>query len=337
MDFKRFFNIKRTKMVDEAAFNHTPMPIIKTVGIFVLVFIIAQLFTSFLVSIPTVIYLFASGDVLEISNAYISGLISEDEYVNSMALLTENLPIWLTLVSLFLYVGIIVVAVYYCVKKEKRTLASMGIRRGNIALEYLFGALIGAIMLSLSLLIPYLCGLVSFEVNPEGFSLVLVLFFLAFVVQGASEEILVRGYFMVSLARDTKVSVAVAISSCAFALLHLGNAGLSPIALINIALMGAFLGIYVFKRGNLWGACAIHTAWNFVQGNIFGIKVSGMGNLPSLLKMVSKSDLTLLTGGEFGIEGSLCSTLVILIFIVLVLLVPQNKNETSEVEVEYFA
>ena len=30
----------------------------------------------------------------------------------------------------------------------------------------------------------------------------------------------------------------------------------------------------MFKRGNIWGACAIHSFWNFAQGNIFGSYVA---------------------------------------------------------------
>ena len=212
----------------------------------------------------------------------------------------------------------------------------MGLRKRNAPLEYLVGLGIGAVMFFLVLLIPCLTGMVKLTLNPEGFMPVILLYFVAFVIQGASEELLVRGYFMVSLARDTRASVAVVISSVAFGLLHLGNTGVSILSMINIILFGIILGIYVFKRGNLWGACAIHTAWNFLQGNIFGASVSGMSALPSVFVMEVNSSNALLTGGDFGFEGSILCTLVLLITLLLTALLKQNSEEITEARVEYF-
>lgn len=65
--------------------------------------------------------------------------------------------------------------------------------------------------------------------------------------------------------------VGIVVNSIVFALLHMANTGISLLALLNLFLFGVFMSVYMVRRGNLWGACAIHAVWNFVQGNVFGL------------------------------------------------------------------
>lgn len=79
------------------------------------------------------------------------------------------------------------------------------------------------------------------------------------------------------------------------------------------------------------GAAAIHSAWNFVQGNVFGVSVSGTGSAPSLLGTVLSDAGTIWNGGAFGLEGGLCVTVVTLLAIAAVIfLLPTNKDEVSQ-------
>ena len=66
--------------------------------------------------------------------------------------------------------------------------------------------------------------------------------------------------------------------------------------------------LLVLKDGNLWGAFGFHTAWNLLQGNVFGISISGNTMDVSLFKTVIQTD-TIWSGGAFGLEGSLLTTL----------------------------
>lgn len=97
--------------------------------------------------------------------------------------------------------------------------------------------------------------------------------------------------------------MALLISSILFSLFHAANANIGIIALINIFVAGFLLGInYVFTR-NIWFAVFLHFSWNFFQGPVFGYEVSGT-NMSSLLQQTLKGP-DLLTGGDFGFEGSL--------------------------------
>ena len=141
--------------------------------------------------------------------------------------------------------------------------------------------------------------------------------FLGFLVQGFSEELLCRGCFMLSVARKNSVAAGILCNALVFAALHLLNSGIGPLPIVNLFLFGVLASLYYLWRGNLWGIAAFHSMWNFTQGNIFGILVSGGDYGVSLLT----SELTgsaLINGGDFGMEGGLAVTAAMVIGIVLV-------------------
>ena len=101
---------------------------------------------------------------------------------------------------------------------------------------------------------------------------------------------------------------------------------MSVLAFLNTALFGVFISLYMLRTDNIWGACAIHSIWNFAQGNLFGCLVSGMNVNSSLL--ISESDLAraVTNGGEFGPEGGLAVTIVLLIAVMCVVYIPTSKR-----------
>jgi len=105
--------------------------------------------------------------------------------------------------------------------------------------------------------------------------------------------------------------VAVILNALFFAALHLGNSGISALAFVNLTLFGVFASVYFIKRGNIWGIGAIHSIWNFVQGNFYGIKVSGMESSCSVFASAMTEGRDLIHGGAFGLEGGLAVTLVL--------------------------
>jgi membrane protease YdiL (CAAX protease family) len=218
----------------------------------------------------------------------------------------------MTLVSLFLTVITTGGALIYCLCIEKRSALSMGFRKGTFWRSYSKGFLIGTGLLLLCCGIGYILGGFTVSSVMTLTPAYGVLFLLGFVIQGSSEEVLLRGYFMMSLSNRCRTSWAVGISSVVFSLLHIANPGFGLLPFINISLFGMFMGLYVYREGDLWGACAIHSAWNFVQGNILGVQVSGTGALPTLWQFQPIEGKTLISGGAFGIEASIIVTAVLL-------------------------
>lgn len=129
----------------------------------------------------------------------------------------------------------------------------------------------------------------------------------------ASVEILCRGWLLpVSATKYSKI-VSVSISSIFFGLLHSANNHVSLISIFNLCLFGLFLSLYVILKGNIWGACGIHGAWNCVQGSVFGIEVSGEPMLSNSLVHVKTYGADWISGGKFGVEGSMITSIVLIV------------------------
>ncbi len=233
--------------------------------------------------------------------------------------------------QLFSTAVIIALTVVFCVCLERRSVSTMGLSLRRAPAHYGLGIAVGAAMFALAYLICALLG----ALRPVGISRgaspsMLILLFLGYVIQGASEEILMRGFLMLSLARRYSIRLAVFASSVFFALMHIGNSGVTVIGILNIFLFGIFASLYTLRSASLVGACAIHTAWNFVQGHLFGCSVSGFVSSDSLLLTeVSKNGLKT-SGGAFGPEGGLAVTLVLLLALLAVCLLPSRKKESGE-------
>ena len=222
----------------------------------------------------------------------------------------------------------------FCRYLQKRSPGSLGFRKIHALPEYLFGMLIGTFLIALSVALCRATGALTFA--PRSFQTgKWLLFLLGYTIQGMSEEVLCRGYFLFSVARNNAIGWGIFLNSICFSVLHFANPGFTPLAFFNIFLFGIFVSFYVLWRGNLWGACAIHSIWNFCQGNLFGISVSGTGAGVSPLSADPAEAKRILHGGAFGIEGGLAITIVLLLAIAAVWLL-YRKKECGENRTERF-
>ena len=103
---------------------------------------------------------------------------------------------------------------------------------------------------------------------------------------------------------------ALVASALLFSAMHLGNDNTSLLSTANIFLARIMLGIYTIHKGNLWFPIAMHFTWNFFQGPILGFEVSGTKMESVVNQKVSGNPL--ITGGEFGFEGSLLLTIMMI-------------------------
>ena len=130
------------------------------------------------------------------------------------------------------------------------------------------------------------------------------------------EELLFRGYAMQKLATRWP-RFAVGFMAAVFALLHLGNEAVSVLAIANIFVAGVLLGLTWLVTGRLWFAIGLHLIWNLLSGPILGYNVSGYESRRTVWR-TSGSGAPILTGGGFGIEGSIWMLLVELLAVALV-------------------
>ena len=234
------------------------------------------------------------------------------------------------LITLFSF-AFISLLIFFRVKViEKRSLSSIGFNKNNWLKKYSLGFLIGLVMMSIIVLILLLFGYITVEKNPiqpvgvSAISSVLVILF-GWIIQGATEEIVTRGWLLNVLSSKYNIGFGLLISSTLFGLMHLTNPNVNYIAVINIILVGLFYGLYVIKTNDLWSVCGMHSAWNFAQGNIFGFEVSGLDISVGTLIDLNLVENDFITGGVFGPEASIVATFVLLLSIIILLFI-NNTN-----------
>jgi hypothetical protein len=204
---------------------------------------------------------------------------------------------------------------------ERRNLATIGLEGEGSPGKYLRGFALGAAMIGVSAGIPAALGFYRLEANggqPLGLAALggVALMGAGWLVQGAAEEALARGFLFPLLSVRWGWKAGLIVSSAVFALLHLFNDHLNDIAFLNLALFGVFTALYAQREGSLWGVCALHTAWNWVQGNWLGLEVSGNALYTGALLDLQAVGPDVFTGGAFGPEGGIVVTLVLCLGII---------------------
>lgn len=125
------------------------------------------------------------------------------------------------------------------------------------------------------------------------------------------EELLFRGYPFQKLWRRRRW-FAVLFVSALFALSHAFNDSVTPLALANVFLGGVILSLAYGIYERLWLPIGLHLGWNLMSGPVLGYSVSGWIPDASLVRTEGYG-VELLTGGGFGIEGSVLMTAVELV------------------------
>lgn len=226
-----------------------------------------------------------------------------------------------------------IVSLFCCRCIEMRHVRSMGVRKRKIIPHYFTGLGVGAILMTSITLLTVISGANSISLCSNIHFKIIALYLFGFFIQGMSEEFIFRGYLMSSLgSRNT--ALAIVVNSVAFGIVHGLNPGLTPLAMVNLILFGFFASLYVILFDDIWGACAIHSVWNFMQGNIYGISVSGSGESESVFRVDQQSSHGFLTGGTFGIEGSIFTTIVLLTATAVVFYAVKRKFSIEETATE---
>jgi CAAX protease family protein len=134
------------------------------------------------------------------------------------------------------------------------------------------------------------------------------------------EELLFRGILFRIMEERLGTVISLLVSMVLFGATHLVNPNATLWGALSISLTGGIMlaSAYVVTR-SLWLPIGLHFAWNFSQGGIFGVAVSGSDTASEGLLSTALSGPSLLTGGTFGPEASLLALLVCALPTVLLL------------------
>lgn len=256
------------------------------------------------------------------------------DFKQTMELL-QNMPGWLTAVMLLGEIGLILASFIVGCGLQKRTARSMGFTTHRLIPSYLLGMLYGALAMGAAYGICLLTGAVHCLGldSPDSVGY-LALFFAGYMVQGLAEEVVFRGYFMVSVARRYSVGSGIFLSALMFAMMHGANDGITTWAYLNLFLFGVLSSLVFLATENIWMVGALHSVWNFVQGNVFGIRVSGTSQTVSILGSEISEPLYFLNGGKFGLEGGIAVTLVLAAAIGITLAVLDRQGKWTKTRPE---
>lgn len=217
----------------------------------------------------------------------------------------------------------LVITILYCKLIEKRSLESMGIVKKKIAKSCFLGTGIAIILLGSIFILCIISRSVVYYGKNDNINIVLILSYLGgFIIQSSMEEIMCRGFLMNSLLDKISINKAILISSVIFALPHFSalfqhNMLARIVGIVNLLLFSIVVSLLMIKYKNIWVSCAVHSAWNFILAIIIGINVSGSKNVSSVFKFNVNENMKLLNGGQYGIEGGLICTMVLILFVIV--------------------
>jgi membrane protease YdiL (CAAX protease family) len=196
---------------------------------------------------------------------------------------------------------------FYVRRIEKRALAELSIP--GMGRELGRGLLLGAALVALTFAVLAVLGAYQFKgVNAVGAAMLLPLAELLLV--GLTEEMMFRGVVFGVIQSWLGSRSAVVISALLFGLAHLPNEGISLLPVAVLVAYGVMQAALYMKTRRLWACIGTHIAWNYCLSTVFSSTVSGHAATDGLLRGELSGNV-LLTGGAFGLEGSLLVLLII--------------------------
>ncbi len=203
-------------------------------------------------------------------------------------------------------------------KVDRRAFRDYGLawQPGRLAL----GTLLGIALVSFVFLVQLRLGWITVgERLHNRYDVPFVVGWIGFAMRYGSvavfEELFHRGFLITNLSEGLggerpRRGLGCLVAALIFGLLHLTNENATAVGALNVTLLGLLFGMIYLWTGTLSLAIGLHFGWNFALGPVFGLPVSGYEPRVSLL-LSTTSDAELWTGGTFGPEGGLLTTIVL--------------------------
>jgi hypothetical protein len=245
----------------------------------------------------------------------------------------DDFSTWRSTLGFFIIDAILVLGACVALRFiDRRPIALLGLSvTRRCARELALGACLGAGAIVVSCVSMWAAG--ALVVTPgtahETWSVGLMWYTAAFLVAAACEELIMRGYPFQAVVEGLGTPLAVLVFGLVFGLGHMTNSGFSAVGLATTSISGVMMSVAYLRTRSLWLPIALHFSWNWTQGCLWGMNVSGLVVTSSFLK-TTPAGTALLNGGDFGAEGSVI-TLVVGIALTLSIwkapwLTPSEKN-----------
>jgi membrane protease YdiL (CAAX protease family) len=160
-------------------------------------------------------------------------------------------------------------------------------------------------------IITILAALGSYHILGMDSVAVLVKPFAEMAMVAVVEEILFRGVLFRIPERSLGSWAALVISSAIFALAHVPNAGVTVLAVAATVLAGVVFAAAYMATRRLWLPVGLHFGWNYISDAVFSVPTSGQAAKGLLHGQLSGP--VWLSGGEYGVEGSVLTVVAMLV------------------------
>ncbi|MBQ5396115.1 MAG: CPBP family intramembrane metalloprotease [Alistipes sp.] len=208
----------------------------------------------------------------------------------------------------------VLIVLMYVRYGEKRTISSLGFTPKNWIKSYLQGALIGVLLIAGVAVLSILFGEIEFVGLSKSYSLVALVATSLLSIVNVREELIFRGWFLTTPYSVDNPAKAIVWSSIVFGLIHCGNPNVTALSIVNLILFSVLLSEIFLICKNIWVVAAIHTVWNFLQGKILGLPVSGSKSNTRLLDFnIAPNSLT----DGFGLEGNVFTLIILVVAIAI--------------------
>lgn len=209
---------------------------------------------------------------------------------------------------LYSYIFSAVILLFFVKYFEKTTFEYFGFSKEN----YLDAVKVGA-----GLAIFSIVGIVAILLMSDNLSLslskdlkigIIIILIILVLIQGFLEEVVFRGYLMTRLAAKKGKWIAIILSSIFYLVFRMSNPSTSKLDLINIFLISIVMSLLYWYFDNILVIAIFHAFWNCISGVVFGFNISGIKVSDTIFTVEAISDKQILTGGSYGIEGSIIAT-----------------------------
>lgn len=240
-------------------------------------------------------------------------------------------PSWVAVLAegLVYLMGVVGLTWAFCHFVDRTSLRSLGLQARGWLAKLATGWGLGTI---LQLLIFAALGIAGWltveraEWQPVDFSVSII----SWLIISFNEELAFRGYILQRLAQAWGLPAAVVVSSLIFAMVHVLNPNVQPLAMVSLFVAGLLLACAYLVSRSLWLPIGLHIGWNLTEMHLLGFAGSGAPE-PALFRSVVDGP-EVMTGGAFGPEGGLvglAATLFgIIILVVAYQVVVRRKNQT---------